>query len=218
MTERFRKLRAAFDAAMAEPDPVAREHLVVAACGEDADLLRDLQAMLAALVAHESHRDAANRVEAQFRKAMMVAFKSPMRILPFDVHKFERTLATFRLVPNGAWHTRWRHSLRLRRGRVVVPALPSALGVLGTHAVHLRRRVGLLQCELLGPQRTEACRLLVAGARAERVDFRDPRSMAQFHGALHTPALARVFGDIVDVALRDEARPLTTIPLSPEFS
>jgi serine/threonine protein kinase/tetratricopeptide (TPR) repeat protein len=48
MTERFQRLRAAYEAARAEPDPVRRERLLVEACGDDPALLAELRAMLAA--------------------------------------------------------------------------------------------------------------------------------------------------------------------------
>ncbi len=47
MTERFQRLRAAFEAAQAEPDAARREQLLLDACGDDASMLAELRAMLA---------------------------------------------------------------------------------------------------------------------------------------------------------------------------
>ncbi|MCU0867341.1 MAG: bifunctional serine/threonine-protein kinase/formylglycine-generating enzyme family protein [Planctomycetes bacterium] len=48
MSERFRRLREAFDRATAETDPERRERILLAACGDDAAMLAELRAMLAA--------------------------------------------------------------------------------------------------------------------------------------------------------------------------
>lgn len=48
MSERFQRLQEAFLAARAEADPVNRERFIVATCGDDAVLLAELRAMLAA--------------------------------------------------------------------------------------------------------------------------------------------------------------------------